>query len=193
MSGVVFALNNLDINAFIAFVLAGIDIFRRGNIPVRIAHKSFTLRQALSHTSTERKCTRDKCPISNTGLCLRRNAVYQLTCNICDQQYIGSTTRFIYDRVRVHINNENSSVKKHIYSCLNKGCKGIDVKIIMSENDPANLRFYEALYIRKCKPTLNSNLRSGPVLAVLIHSVFVSPCPPECYYKAKQKLSLISG
>ena len=156
MSGVVFALNNLDINAFIAFVLAGIDIFRKGNIPVRIAHKSFTLRQALSHTSTERKCTRDKCPISNTGLCLRRNAVYQLTCNICDQQYIGSTTRFIYDRVRVHINNENSSVKKHIYSCQYKDYKRIGVKIIMSENNLTNLRLYDAFYTRKCKPILNS-------------------------------------
>ena len=26
----------------------------------------------------------------------------------------------------------------------------------MSENDPANLRTYEAIYIRKYKPTLNS-------------------------------------
>ena len=26
----------------------------------------------------------------------------------------------------------------------------------MSENDPANLRLYEAFYIRKCMPTLNS-------------------------------------
>ena len=94
--------------------------------------------------------------ISNTGLCLRRNAVYQLTCNSCDQQYIGSTTRFIHDRVREHLNNENSSVKKHIYSCQNKDYKGIDVKIIMSENDPANLRLYKEFYIRKCKPTLNS-------------------------------------
>ena len=34
--------------------------------------------------------------------------------------------------------------------------KGIDVKIIMSGNDPANLRLYEAFYIRKFKPTLNS-------------------------------------
>ena len=48
---------------------------------------------------------------------------------------------------------------------------------------------------------LQLNLRSGPILAVLIHSLlrlpleFVSPlaCPPECYYKAKRKLSLISG
>ena len=75
--------------------------------------------------------------------------VYQLTYNNCDQQYIGNTTRFIHDRVREHLNNENFSVKKHIY-------KGIDVKIIMSENDPANLRLYEAFQIRKCKPTLNS-------------------------------------
>ena len=124
--------------------------FRKENIPVRIAHKSYTLRQALSHTSKERKYTRDKCPIPNTGLCLRRNAVYQLTCNSCDQQYTRSTTRFIHDRVREHLNNENSPVKKHIYSCQNKYYKGIDVKIIMSENDPANLRLYEAFYITKC-------------------------------------------
>ena len=37
-------------------------------------------------------------PISNTKLCLRRNEVYQLTCSRCNQQYIGSTTRFIRDR-----------------------------------------------------------------------------------------------
>ena len=120
------------------------NIFRKENIPVRVAHKSYTLRQALSHTSTERKCTRDNCPIANTGLCLRRNAVYQLTCNSCDQQYIGSTTGFIHDRVREHLNNDNSSVKKHISSCQNNDHKGINIKIIMSENDPANLRLYEA-------------------------------------------------
>ena len=124
------------------------------NIPARIIHKSYTFRQALSHTSTERKCTRDKCPIANTGLCLRSlHAVHQLTCNSCDQQYISSTTRFIHDRVREHINNDNSSVKKkkHISSCQNNDYKGINIKIIMSENDPANLRLYEAFYIRKYK------------------------------------------
>ena len=76
--------------------------------------------------------------------------MYQLTCNSCDQQYIRSTTRFIHDRVREHLNNENASVKKHIYSCQNIDCKGIDVKIIMSENDPANLRLYKEFYITKC-------------------------------------------
>ena len=47
-------------------------------------------------------------------------------------------------------------MKKHIYSCQNKDYKGIEVKIITSENDPANPRLQEAFYIRKCKPTLNS-------------------------------------
>ena len=48
-----------------------------------------------------------------------------------------------------------SSVKKHIYSCQNKDYKGIEVKVIMSENDPGYLRLYEAFYFRKCKPTFN--------------------------------------
>lgn len=40
-----------------------------------------------------------------------------------------------------------SSVKKYIYSCY----KGTEDKIIMNENDPANLRLCEAFYIRKYK------------------------------------------
>ena len=47
-------------------------------------------------------------------------------------------------------------MKKHIYPCQNKEYKGIDVKIIMSENDPANVRLYEVFYIRQWKLTLNS-------------------------------------
>ena len=39
---------------------------------------------------------------------------------------------------------------------FNRGVFITDVKIITSENDPANLRLFEAFYIRKCKPTLNS-------------------------------------
>lgn len=43
-----------------------------------------------------------------------------------------------------------------MYSCQNKDHEGIDVEIIMNENDPANLCLYEAFYTRKYKPTLNS-------------------------------------
>ena len=39
-------------------------------------------------------------------------------------------------------------MKKQIYSCQNKDYKGIELKIIMSENNHAYLRLYEAFYIR---------------------------------------------
>ena len=73
---------------------------------------------------------------SNTGLCLRRNAMYQLTCNRCDQQYIGSTTRFFRDRVKEHLNNENSSVKKHIYSCQNKEYRALRSRLLRAKTTP---------------------------------------------------------
>ena len=132
------------------------NIFRKEGIPVRIAHKSYTLRKALSHKITERTCTRANCPIAHTKLCLLRNAVYQITCKNCNQNYIGSTTRFIHDRMKEHVKSENSSINKHIAICQNKDYKGIEVKIIVLENDPVNLRLFEAFYIRKNKPTLNS-------------------------------------
>ena len=95
------------------------NIFQKEGIPLRIVHRSFTLRRALSHNTTKRACTRNNCPIANTKLCLLRNAVYQIICNKCNQFYIGSTTRFIHDRVKEHLNNENSSVKK-THLCLPK-------------------------------------------------------------------------
>ena len=132
------------------------SIFRKEGIPIRVAHKLYTLRRALSHNSKEQTCTRANCPISSTKLCLLRIAVYQITCNNCSQQYIGSTTRFIHDRVREHLNNDNSSVKKHLFKCQNEVHKGIEIKTIVVENDPANLRLFEAFYIRNYKPTVNS-------------------------------------
>ena len=89
--------------------------------------------------------------------------MYQLTCNSSDQQYIGSTTRFIHDRPPEHINIEKSSVKNKRKNKIEqnktkqqkKYYKGIKVKIFISENDPANLHLYKAFYIRKCEPTLN--------------------------------------
>ena len=118
------------------------NIFGKEGIPVRVAHKSYTLRRALSHSTTERTCTRKNCPTSSTKLCLLRNAVYQITCNNCNQHYIESTTRFIHDRVREHLNSEHSSVKEHISTCQNKDYKGVEIKSIVLENDPVDLRLF---------------------------------------------------
>ena len=66
------------------------NIFRKEGIPVRVVHRSYTLRLALSRNGTKRICTRDNCPTSKTKLCLLRNAVYQITCNNCNQPFYSS-------------------------------------------------------------------------------------------------------
>ena len=38
------------------------NIFRKEGLPVRVAHKSYTLRRALSSKTTERTCTRETAP-----------------------------------------------------------------------------------------------------------------------------------
>ena len=53
------------------------------------------------------------------------------------------------------MNNDNSSVKKHLSKCEKKVYKGIEIKSIVLENDPAILRLFEAFYIRNHKPTIN--------------------------------------
>ena len=131
-------------------------IYWKEYIPVRIAHTSYTLRQALSHNTTERKCNRPNCPIANTKLCLQRNTVYQLTCKACGEYYIGSTTRFLHDRTKEHLTYDNSSVKKHLTTHHRNNSDNIEVKVITRKNDPINLRLYEAYYIGKHKPGLNS-------------------------------------
>ena len=59
------------------------NIFRKESIPVCVTHRSYTLRRALSHNTTERICTRNNCPTSKPKLCLLRNTVYQITGNNC--------------------------------------------------------------------------------------------------------------
>ena len=80
----------------------------------------------------------------------------QVICVFRSGYYIGSTTRFLHDRTKEHSTNDNSSVKKHLTTHHRNNSHNIEVKVITRENDPVNLRLYEAYYIRKHKPGLNS-------------------------------------
>ena len=74
-------------------------------------------------------------------------------------------------------------MKKHIYSCQNKEYKGIDVKIIMSENDPANVRLYVVFYIRQWKLTLNS-WEECSEFAYLILQYFILQTILQCFQRS---------
>ena len=85
-----------------------------------------------------------------------------LTCNLELTIIIekrGSTTWFIRDRVREHLNNDHEFLhekKKHIQICQKEVNKSIKVKVILQDNNAVNLWLFKAFYIRKHKPTLNS-------------------------------------
>ena len=85
----------------------------------------------------------------------------------------------------------NSSVKKHL-TMSHHNSQYIEAKIIKRENDPANLRLYEAFYIRKYKSELNSREEYTELRDLLIwldHQHFITPplisyCAFHCpYYK----------
>ncbi|KAK3754672.1 hypothetical protein QZH41_004531 [Actinostola sp. cb2023] len=77
------------------------NIFRKEEIPIRVAHQSYSLRQALSTQTTERGCTRENCPMPNKDHCFKKNTIYKITCTKCKEIYIGSSTiRHTHDRIR---------------------------------------------------------------------------------------------
>ena len=82
---------------------------------------------------------------NENAACLRR---------ICKRSDQPKIERQVNNDAR--LNNDNSSVKKHLSQCQNKVYKGVEIKSIVLENDPANLRLFEAFYIRKYKPLINS-------------------------------------
>ena len=109
------------------------NTFRKEGIPLRVAHKSYTLDQksSLSQQQQGTDMHEGQLPyLQHQYLCLLRNAVYQITCNNCNQHYIGSTTRFIHDRVKELLNNDNSSVKKHISKCQTKSTKASKLRLL---------------------------------------------------------------
>ena len=71
--------------------------------------------------------------------------------NMCEKQLIkiAATTRFLHDRTKEHLANDNSSVKKHLITHHRNNNHNIELKVITREDDPVNLRLHEAYYIRK--------------------------------------------
>ena len=79
-----------------------------------------------------------------------------MTCNKCLGTYIGSTTRPLHERIHEHLNNDNSSVKKHLESCDISKSGDIKVKVLDQESRKGSLRIREAFYINKLNPVLNN-------------------------------------
>ena len=151
--------SNKHFNLQLPFISEAVDrrlnhVFKKYCLPVRVVHRSRTLRSAVQPSPLDAiKCTMKKCSIKHTGLCHRSNVVYEARCINCNSTYIGSTQRYLHLRVREHYLDKNSSVHKHIKTCPTEGFK---FKIASTARDGTELALKEALIIQKRKPNLNS-------------------------------------
>ena len=122
-------------------------VFKNEGFPVRIVHKSTSLRQVLRKKEDKQpNCSRLNRKTSLQKICFRKNVVYKIICNRCQNRYIGSTIRHLHDRIKEHMTQSTSSVFSHLRACQqdNIDIFNVTVEIITTENDPAvNLRLYK--------------------------------------------------
>jgi len=137
-------------------------VFRAANLPVRIYSKNKSLRSHLNNKKENQECSMKNCPL-DSSLCLKKNCVYRMTCNLCQAEYIGSTKRALHQRVKEHFNSPASSVYQHRSKCHTD----FKVNIVTIDSTTSRLRLKEAITIRERRPTINSKSESEELLHLI--------------------------
>ena len=136
-------------------------ILDRHNIPARLTNRrSTTILQLATKTNTPNTTCRSKtCP--SPTICQLTNVVYEATCTLCQQTYIGQTRRKLHDRIREH----TYAARKHDYTSAfgehyanthpNTTTPNITFKILKRTSDTLRLHIEEAYAIQTKSPQLN--------------------------------------
>ena len=132
---------------------------RKSNLPIRL---SFSNPKPLSlqlRKSQPVPCP-STCCCDNKGLCLKKNVVYDVNCNLCPQPqgYIGSSHRTLHKRTGEHFTKDDSNVFRHFQqSHPGEDVRG-NVAVHMLDNSCENTMHrlaLEASYIKKRNPAMN--------------------------------------
>jgi hypothetical protein len=115
-------------------------------------------------------CYKDRIPMDINSLIL-----YNFTCSICKDTYLGKTKRHFLVREYEHLglsvatnkslkfNSSNASdIRKHLHTCGHTSSLE-DFKIVGNASNDYHLRIKESLLISKYKPPLNITKRSIPL------------------------------
>jgi hypothetical protein len=124
---------------------------RELGLRVQIAHKTSQLRNVLSTKIVNDRCNIRNCLI-NSELCFSKGVVYQIKCESCRENYIGSTWRHLHQRVKEHVSQKTSPIYIH-----NRRCNGrLHTNILSMDSNTQRLRIKEALLIKQLNPSLNA-------------------------------------
>jgi hypothetical protein len=128
---------------------------------IRISHKSQKLDSLLYKPNQHPPTRNGQCNLTNcvtkSNLCFRSVVVYEATCSTCQANYIGSTKKFLHNRLYEHFHQRASHIYRHNLEC---GAPW-SFKVRCSYKSLQDLRWAEALIIKKEKPTLNIKEEGG--------------------------------
>lgn len=160
------------------------QVSKKCGLNIRVAsYTSDTLKQKLVRSSfsdppcPSGKRTCNTCKMLVKGRCTDKNVVYELTCTLCGEKYIGESKRPIRLRFNEHLRSAINETKltpigDHFASChqdLSKDEKikspPLKVKILTRAKDHPDRKIAESMYIRNVRPKLNDNMSSWRILS----------------------------
>ena len=100
--------------------------------------------------------------------------VYEFKCSKCQLVYVGSTMKILYSRILDHkgISGRTGrplqsplfmSIRDHCHEVCDNNIREEDFRVICRGNSEQEVRLCESLFIKKLKPSLNSEASSHPL------------------------------
>ena len=135
---------------------------QQSNINARLvnSHSAVVFETSSSKRKPKPKCTMRQCLLPNID-CTASYAVYQVEYNMCNQTYIGSTSRQLHYCAKEHLtapekHSPTSASGEHFQRQHGSSSPRISCTIIKhTARDELRLRISEAYQIKKCQPSLN--------------------------------------
>jgi hypothetical protein len=123
---------------------------------IRLSHRSKQMKELLKPplsvgpTPSILSCHIKNCPV-RSHLCLSKFVVYKVTCNKCNEFYIGSTKKHLHLRIREHIKMKESNLFQHKMTCKS----GWTIVVLSRNGNVTEMRMKEAILIQQQHPTIN--------------------------------------
>jgi hypothetical protein len=134
-------------------------IFKDFTVPIHIYNYGNTsLRQYLSKSKKKIPvCTKRNCLIKDNKRCFLFNVVYSVKCCTCQQEYIGSTSRDLHDRIQQHL-FPTCGTKDHLF-----------ISVISRHKNIIDTRLAESIAIYRRNPRLNRKNECESSVAIIQH------------------------
>jgi hypothetical protein len=145
-------------------------IFKDFTVPIHIYNYGNTsLRQYLSKSKKKIPvCTKRNCLIKDNKRCFLFNVVYSVKCCTCQQEYIGSTSRDLHDRIQQHLfPSTNSAISEHLLTCGTKD--HLFISVISRHKNIIDTRLAESIAIYRRNPRLNRKNECESSVAIIQH------------------------